>query len=118
MTVKTNAKERKTYPPFVFSGMHGGCFSIAWSKETNIMILISLCEFCGCTETPKVDLWQKSNKSLKASGTPLYERVGFVDINLGTLGTGDGKEMFINGQNGVFKAENFVKYGINVINAM
>ena len=111
------AKERKTYPQFVFSGTHFDCFSIGWTNEVNIVKLIELCAFSGCAETPKVHLWQKSNKSIKATGTPLYERVGFVNINLGTLEKGDGMEMFIKGQDGAFKAEGFMKYGISVINA-
>jgi len=114
---KTSARERKSYPQFVFSGTHFGCFSIGWTNETNIVKLIGLCAFSGCTETPKVNLWQKSNRAVKATGTPLYERVGFVNINLGTLETGDGTEMFIKAQDGAFKAENFVKYGIHIINA-
>ena len=113
----TNAKERKSYPQFIFSGTHFDCFSIGWSNEANIMKLIELCAFSGSTETPKVDLWQKNNNFVKATGTPLYERVGFVNIKLGTLEKGDGKGMFIKGQNGAFKAENFMKYGISIINA-
>jgi len=117
MSMRAIAKERKSYPQFVFNGTHFGCLSIAWSNETNIIKLIELCKFSGSTETPKVDLWQKTNRTIKATGTPLYERVGFVNINLGTLEKGDGKEMFIKAQDGAFKAENFMKYGIHVINA-
>ncbi|MCL2264202.1 MAG: hypothetical protein FWC08_13385 [Defluviitaleaceae bacterium] len=117
MTRKTLAKERKTYPAFVFSGMHYGCRTISWSTETNISKLIELCTFNACVETPKVNLYQKTDKFNKEAGTPLYERVGFVNINLGTLEKGDGAEMFIRGQCGNFNAKDFMKYGIKTINA-
>jgi len=75
MTLKTNAKERKNYPNFVFIlSVEGENIESSWTTETNLAAVFELARI----EVNRVresngmcTVWQKTEQTT-SSGTPVY----------------------------------------------